>query len=172
MSDIDSDSKPKELVRVQIPQYKKPPDEGDALRGKYTNEDLQNRKGQWALVPMAWDDQKEQDIDYMLRQLSIASNGMGALGEDFPITAETSNAIRQYESRYLWAKQFSATNRLRLYLERKIRLYFHEIFDRSVAGVIPKVVLAYKPIIRDITAGIEGSGEAETQSQIELAKKS
>src|SRR5258708_24110328 len=105
---------PKKLLTLEIPKYKKEPDEGDALKGKYTNEDLQNRKQQWGIVPMAWDDSKEQDIDFMLRQLSIASNGMGALGEDFPITAETSNALRQYESLYLRAKKFKADNRLRI----------------------------------------------------------
>lgn len=171
MSETEEKPKEKKLLTVSVPQYKKQPDEGDALKGKYVNEDLAQRKGQWSLVPMEWDEEKEKNIDFMLRQLSVASNGMGALGEDFPITADTSNAIRTYESRYLWAKKFKETNRMRMYLERHIRLLFHEVFDRSVAGVIPKVVLAYKPIIRDITPGLEGSSDADAQTQIEAAKR-
>ena len=92
---------PKKLLTLEIPKYKKEPDEGDALKGKYTNEDLQNRKQQWGIVPMAWDDSKEQDIDFMLRQLSIASNGMGALGEDFPLGVIASCPVQHRMSHFV-----------------------------------------------------------------------
>lgn len=127
--------------------------EGDALRGKYSYEDLEWRKRQHLVNPLVTSNGEENkppqeaEIDTALRQLSVVTNGTGSLGADFPITPENAEAWEQLIGLTRWAHDtLRKENQLRLFLEGIFKDKFHTVFNRSVERDQPEVVFGYKPM--------------------------
>lgn len=136
-------------------------DEGDALRGNYSYEDLDWRRKQHLVNPLVNGVPEEEEIDTMLRQLSIVTNGSGTLGADFPITPENAVAWEQLIGLTRWAHNtLKEKNHLRKFLERKFKDKYHTVFNRSLERDQPKVVLSYKPMFYP-GSGIPPTGESE-----------
>jgi hypothetical protein len=142
------------------PELKRQYDESDAIRGRYTLEDLKARKMQHLIndlpstLPAKTNTDgtiqvaTEEEIDTALRQLSVVTNGHGALGKDFPITPENRVAYERMITITRWCKNnLSSNNRLRLFMEGQFNDKFHTVFDRAVERDEPEVALTYKPMI-------------------------
>ncbi len=141
--------------------------EGDALRGKYSYEDLDWRKRQHLVNPLLTSNgqpqPQEAEIDTMLRQLSVVTNGMGSLGANFPITPDNAEAYEQLFGLTRWAHDtLTEKNQLRIFLEQIFKDKFHTVFNKSVERDQPEVVFGYKPMFYP-GPGVPPAGETEEQ---------
>jgi len=160
------------------PEVKRQYNEDDAIRGKYQLEDLKNRKLQHLIntlpstIPTETNGdgniqvRNEEEIDTALRQLSVVTNGQGALGKDFPINAENRVAYERLVTITRWCKNtLQPTNRLRVFMEGQFNDKFHTVFDRAVERDEPEVALTYKPMIYPgPTAPVQTANDQEKEN--------
>jgi hypothetical protein len=160
------------------PEVKRQYDEADAIKGRYTLEDLKTRKLQHLIntlpstIPQETNEQgdiqvgTEEEIDTALRQLSVVTNGAGSLGKDFPISPENRVAFERMVTITRWCKNTLApTNRLRIFMTAQFNDKFHTNFDRAVERDEPEVALTYKPMIYPgPTAPVQTANDQEREN--------
>lgn len=157
------------------------PNEADALRGKYSYEDLIWRKRQLLANEITGPqvtngdpnqpvDPKEEWVDTLRRARSAVTNGQGSLGRDFPHGQESAVADFQLGKLTRWTSaNLTEGNALRRFLEGDEKDNFHLAGDRSIERDQPEVVMAYKPMFYPGGAQpVTGTQEAE---QLEKDKK-
>lgn len=135
----------------QVTTPERPLDESDAMKGKYQLEDLRRRMDQHKLVPIA-DVKGGSDDEYWLdtqnRQLSITTDGLGALGKDYPVSPENQVARERLGAITRWAEAVLPDgNKLRRFMAGTMKDSHHTFFNRSVEFNEPEVVLTYKPMM-------------------------
>lgn len=125
------------------------PNEADAMRGKYSYEDLKDRKRQLLATEITGRgaDEKEDWVDTMRRARSAITNGQGALGRDFAIGQTSAIADNQLQMITRLCGNLSENNALRRFMEADEKNYFHLAVDKSIERDQPEVVMAYKPMI-------------------------
>ena len=151
------------------PEQKPDANEADALRGKYSYEDLVFRKKQLMATEITGADTeqrnldgtisttpaKEDWIDTMRRARTSIDNGQGALGQDFPHGRRSAIADFQLGKLTRWAHDtLSETNTLRRFLEADEKDNFHLTVSRSIERDLPEVVFGYKPMLNPTGEGM------------------
>jgi hypothetical protein len=156
------------------PQKVEQKTEADAMRGKYRLEDLDWRKKQHLANPLPGlskidkdgkeSEDEEQNVDTMERELSVTTNGLGAIGAIYPPTAKNQKAReRLIGITRLCSTNLPVDNKLRQFMERHQRNSHHTFFNRSVKFSEPEIVLTYKPML--MGPGIEAQQSPEQDNK-------
>ncbi len=153
------------LLKVRLFSEKEEPqkaesNEADALRGKYSYEDMVWRKKQLLANPLTGPilpkengqlqttEPDEEWIDTVRRARTAVTNGQGALGGEFAHGRESAIADFQLGKLTRWATNtLTAGNSLRRFLEADEKDNFHFSVDRSIERDLPEVVFGYKPML-------------------------